>query len=289
VHDDGYFDERVAARYDETYDYQFDPAVVEPVVDLLAELAGDGHLLLHAADPATQEAFVTAGVAGGLLDPQGDYLSVVINNLAMNKVDYYVRRQVDYTVALAADGQARAGVRLRLTNRAPVAGLPRYVIGPNVEGLEAGDSRYLLSVFARGGTTLETQRGQRAGVRLAKGTELGHAVFTTTGTLPGGGTREVVGLDWVVPDAWTVHSDGRASYRLTVQDQRTVRPTRYRIDVAAPQGWRVADAGAGELAANGHVMWSGPSGPAGDLVVRFEPADRSGWGRLRRFFASRFG
>jgi len=261
----------------------------EPALGALASLAGNGHLLVHAADRVTQEAFVTAGIAGRLLDPRGDYLSVVVNNLAMNKVDYYVRRQVDYTVALAEGGQARAGVRLRLTNRAPVAGLPRYVIGPNVEGLEAGDSRYLLSLFARGGTTPETRRGRSGESRFSKGTELGHAVFTTTGTLPGGGTRQVIGLDWVVPAAWTVDGDGRATYRLTVQDQRTVRPTRYRVEVAAPQGWRVADAGGGELAANGHVVWSGPSGPVGELVVGFEPADQSGWGRLRRFFASRFG
>jgi len=45
VHDDGYFDERVAARYDETYDYQFRPEAVEPVVNLLAELAGEGRAL----------------------------------------------------------------------------------------------------------------------------------------------------------------------------------------------------------------------------------------------------
>lgn len=44
-HDDGYFDERVAARYDDTYDYQNAPEVVQPVVDLLAELAGDGRAL----------------------------------------------------------------------------------------------------------------------------------------------------------------------------------------------------------------------------------------------------
>jgi SAM-dependent methyltransferase len=42
---DGYFDERVAARYDETYDYQFAPDQVEPVVEVLAELAGDGRAL----------------------------------------------------------------------------------------------------------------------------------------------------------------------------------------------------------------------------------------------------
>ena len=43
--DDGYFDEGVAARYDESSAEMFDPAVVEPVVDLLAELAGDGRAL----------------------------------------------------------------------------------------------------------------------------------------------------------------------------------------------------------------------------------------------------
>jgi SAM-dependent methyltransferase len=45
VHDDGYFDERVAARYDESAAEMFDPAAVEPVVDLLVELAGGGRAL----------------------------------------------------------------------------------------------------------------------------------------------------------------------------------------------------------------------------------------------------
>jgi SAM-dependent methyltransferase len=43
--DDGYFDERVAARYDESAAEMFDPAEVDPVVDLLVELAGSGHAL----------------------------------------------------------------------------------------------------------------------------------------------------------------------------------------------------------------------------------------------------
>jgi SAM-dependent methyltransferase len=42
---DGYFDERVAARYDESAAEMFDPAVVDPVVDLLVELAGGGRAL----------------------------------------------------------------------------------------------------------------------------------------------------------------------------------------------------------------------------------------------------
>ena len=43
--DDGYFDERVAARYDERYAYLSGPAVVDPAVDFLVELARDGRAL----------------------------------------------------------------------------------------------------------------------------------------------------------------------------------------------------------------------------------------------------
>jgi len=43
--DNGYFDEGVAARYDESSAEMFDPVVVEPVVELLTELAGNGRAL----------------------------------------------------------------------------------------------------------------------------------------------------------------------------------------------------------------------------------------------------
>jgi SAM-dependent methyltransferase len=45
VHENGYFGERVAARYDESSAEMFDPDVVEPTVDFLAELAGSGRAL----------------------------------------------------------------------------------------------------------------------------------------------------------------------------------------------------------------------------------------------------
>jgi SAM-dependent methyltransferase len=42
---DGYFGEEVAGRYDESSAEMFDPAVVDPVVDVLVELAGQGRAL----------------------------------------------------------------------------------------------------------------------------------------------------------------------------------------------------------------------------------------------------
>jgi SAM-dependent methyltransferase len=43
--DDGYFGEAVAATYDDSADPMFAPEVVNPAVELLAELAGDGRAL----------------------------------------------------------------------------------------------------------------------------------------------------------------------------------------------------------------------------------------------------
>lgn len=45
MHDDGYFDEHSAARYDQDLAEAFDPKVVGPMVDLLVELAGSGKAL----------------------------------------------------------------------------------------------------------------------------------------------------------------------------------------------------------------------------------------------------
>lgn len=68
MHDDGYFGEPVAARYDESSSAMFDPAVVDPAVDVLADLAGDGRALEFAigtgriAIPLTQRGVEVHGI-----------------------------------------------------------------------------------------------------------------------------------------------------------------------------------------------------------------------------------
>jgi SAM-dependent methyltransferase len=42
---DGYFDERIAARYDDSEAEMFEAEVIDPVVDILVELAGSGRAL----------------------------------------------------------------------------------------------------------------------------------------------------------------------------------------------------------------------------------------------------
>ena len=98
--DDGYFDERVAARYDESLAEMFDPVVVDPVVDLLVELAGRGRALElgigtgRIALPLAQRGVPVHGIelsramaARLRAKPGGEQIGVTIGDFATTTVD----------------------------------------------------------------------------------------------------------------------------------------------------------------------------------------------------------
>ena len=98
--DDGYFDEPVAARYDDSESEMFDPAVVDPVVDFLVELAGSGRALElgigtgRIAVPLAQRAVRVHGidmskamVARLRAKPGAEDIGVTIGDFATTTVD----------------------------------------------------------------------------------------------------------------------------------------------------------------------------------------------------------
>jgi SAM-dependent methyltransferase len=100
AHDDGYFDERVAARYDDDSAEMFDPGVLEPVIDFLAERAGSGRALelgigtgriaLPLAERGVQVHGIDlseAMVARLRSKPGGDDIGVTIGDFATTTVD----------------------------------------------------------------------------------------------------------------------------------------------------------------------------------------------------------
>ncbi len=97
---DGYFDEAVAATYDEDSAERFDPAELEPAVDFLAELAGNGSALefaigtgriaLPLADrgvPMHGIDMSTAMVERLRAKPGGNDIGVTIGDFATTRVD----------------------------------------------------------------------------------------------------------------------------------------------------------------------------------------------------------
>jgi SAM-dependent methyltransferase len=95
-----YFGERVAARYDESSSDMFAPAVVDPVVDFLADLAGRGAALElgigtgRIALPLTQRGVRVHGidlsaamVARLRAKPGAEHIGVTIGDFATTRVD----------------------------------------------------------------------------------------------------------------------------------------------------------------------------------------------------------
>ena len=100
MHEDGYFDERVAARYDESAEVMFDAGAVEPVVDFLAALAGSGRALElgvgtgRIALPLAQRGVPVHGIelskamaARLRAKPGGEDVGVTIGDFATTTVD----------------------------------------------------------------------------------------------------------------------------------------------------------------------------------------------------------
>jgi SAM-dependent methyltransferase len=98
--EDGYFDQRVAARYDEASAEMFDPAVVDPVVDFLVELAGSERALElgigtgRIALPLAQRGVPVHGIelskamiARLRAKPGGEDIGVTIGDFATTAVD----------------------------------------------------------------------------------------------------------------------------------------------------------------------------------------------------------
>jgi len=100
VQDDGHFDARVAARYDESSAEHFAPEVVAPIVDRLAELAAGGRALEFGigtgriALPLAERGVPVAGIelssamAARLRSkPGGDAIAVTIGDFATTAVE----------------------------------------------------------------------------------------------------------------------------------------------------------------------------------------------------------
>jgi SAM-dependent methyltransferase len=98
--EDGYFDERAAARYDEQSVDMFEPGAVDPVVEVLAKLAGGGRALElgigtgRIALPLAQRGVPVHGIelSRAMVErlrakPGGEAIGVTIGDFATTKVD----------------------------------------------------------------------------------------------------------------------------------------------------------------------------------------------------------
>lgn len=106
--------------------------------------------------PGAQDKLEALGLTGELRPPaQGDYLLVIGQNAAGNKVGYYARRKISLSVELENSLAYRRQLQIRTDNHSPPSGLPRGLIGPFGDLSDpAGLNRSLITTFAPAGTPL---------------------------------------------------------------------------------------------------------------------------------------
>lgn len=90
----------------------------QALLEALGRAGGEGRISVWSAYPDEQRLLEETPIAHAVPNDDAPYAQVIVNNLAGNKMDYYLKREIEY-VADGCDGDMRnSTVTVRLTNTA---------------------------------------------------------------------------------------------------------------------------------------------------------------------------
>jgi hypothetical protein len=208
--------------------------------DALAKATGGNHFKIYSRDPGEQQTLEDLGVDGGL-DLEGPPGQMVFhNNLEGNKVDYFLRRTIDTSIELTADGGAEVTTVVDLDNEAP-SGPPSVLLGYPQRGERPGFNQMELNlILPRGATDIAGEiDGQPT--RLALGAEGSFPLASVELGIPPG-TRSAVTVTYSIKDVQRFVEAAR-DFRFLLTPQPTAIPDHYLVTVIAPDGYSLIRGG----------------------------------------------
>jgi len=188
------------------------------------------HLMFSSTRPEEQRLFVDLGASGRMAPVDGDFVGVVTQNAGGNKIDYYLRRELDYRVRLhPGTGRLEATATITLHNDAPTSGAGPTLIGNELlPPLPIGTNKLYLSFYTPW-NLLEARVDGRP-VALEEANELGRRVYSTAVEIP---SKSAVTVE--------LRLAGRLSeddaYRLDVHQQPVVNPDEVTTSLVLDGGW----------------------------------------------------
>jgi hypothetical protein len=99
------------------------------LLEALGKAVSEGRIAVWSSSPDEQNVIETTPLAHIIPDDSAPYAAVVINNIAGNKLDYYLTRQIDYIAGACDSDTRKSEVTVRLVNNVPDQPLPDYVAG----------------------------------------------------------------------------------------------------------------------------------------------------------------
>jgi lipopolysaccharide/colanic/teichoic acid biosynthesis glycosyltransferase len=201
------------------------------VAGALSRALSERHLVLYSKHEDEQKVIERLGIGGTVETTSDDYLLLVGQNVAENKVDYYLARQVSYAGEIHIDGSMQVRVTTTVTHTAPAGtAFPEYV-GGNRSDLGDGRARNFLSLFVPASARLrEVLKDETVTTDFEDVTELGMRRLGTYVEVAPGESQEVT-FEYLLPEAVV---DGE--YRLTIQNQATAKPDELSIHIRVPDG-----------------------------------------------------
>ncbi|MGW0017505.1 DUF4012 domain-containing protein [Rhodococcus sp. NPDC003382] len=167
------------------------------LMDALSRAVSENRIAVWSDRPEEQEVLADSAIGHTVADTPAPYAEVVINNHAGNKMDYYLRREIEYRAETCTGDTRKSTVTVRLHNDAPeeVVGYPRYVAGimeTRTEKVPMGSNLPMVSLVATQGARLDKVTVDGNSAFPLRGTEVGHPVFHIRTAVPRGETVEVV-------------------------------------------------------------------------------------------------
>ncbi|MBB2991270.1 hypothetical protein FHR72_002754 [Mycolicibacterium iranicum] len=168
------------------------------LLDALGKAAGERRIAVWSSVPEDQKLLESTPLAHVLPDDVGPYAGVVINNLGGNKLDYYMRTQIEYAADQCRTETRASTVTVKLTNAVPNEPLPDYVAGaaglsPELGlTLPTGTSVTSVRLFGTAGSELSSAILNGEQVPAILYTERGHPVFEVQVIITPGQTANIM-------------------------------------------------------------------------------------------------
>jgi hypothetical protein len=211
---------------------------LRPLAESLLRAVDGRHLLMHSVTSGVQEQLQHFGASGRLPAPEVDAVTLTVQNVSANKLDYYVDTDLRLTGERPAGDFGTVQAEVTVTNTAP-AGVtePRYVFGPFNDDQEVGLYRGAVSLYLPTGTTIVGTAGDPLGTPPVVQSEGGRLVVGFGVDVPAGSSRRVI-LDLELPPR------PAGGYELLLVPSPRVRPTTASVSLsgdAAIEGSVVLD------------------------------------------------
>lgn len=167
------------------------------LLEALGKSVSQGRIAVWSAVPAEQELLEQTPLAHAVPDDDAPYAAVVLNNLGGNKMDYYLKREIEYVADGCSGDSRKSTVSVRLKNDAPPTPLPSYVAGtgglnPTLPiQLPSGSMLTSVKLLATSGATLESALSNGERVQVFTGSERGHPTFEIQVVIPPGQSGEL--------------------------------------------------------------------------------------------------